>query len=74
MTSQQEKLLNLLCRRSKLCLARVKTRRGKNYDYRPRSQLLRRLSEELGCSRQQARDELLKLRRFILENPQYFHF
>jgi hypothetical protein len=58
----------LLHRKSKSAMLRTKTRWGKAYQYRPRGNLLRRISKTLGISLEEAYDMLIKEREYLLKN------
>ncbi len=58
----------LLRQRSKLAMLRTKTRWGKAYEYRPRGNLLRRISETLKISLEDAYDMLMKEREYLLKD------
>lgn len=64
------KAFPLLRRRSQLCLVRTKSRWGKDYYYRPRGNLLRRISKQLGITLESAYDQLLTEREYLLSHPQ----
>jgi hypothetical protein len=51
---------------SRRAFLRVKTRYGRPYDYRPRGDLLERLSRELGWSKEQVLDKIVEEREFLL--------
>lgn len=58
----------LLHRESKSAMLRTKTRWGKAYEYRPRGNLLRRISKILKISLEEAYDMLLKEREYLLQD------
>jgi energy-converting hydrogenase A subunit M len=49
-------------------MLRIKTRWGKPYEYRPRGNLLRRISKTLNISLEEAYDMLLKEREYLLQD------
>lgn len=61
-----------LSRRTRKCMIRKKWRWGKEYFYRPRSNLVRRISLEFNCSESEALSLLDDARKFVLKNPQYY--
>ncbi len=58
----------LLHRESRSAMLRTKTRWGKPYYYRPRGNLLRRISKTLNISLEEAYDMLLKEREYLLQD------
>ena len=58
----------LLHRESKSAMLRTKTRWGKAYEYRPRGNLLRRISKTLKISLEEAYDMLMKEREYLLQD------
>jgi len=66
--------MNLICypllgTRSKRALTREKSSYGADYHYRPRGNLLQRLSRETGLSPEDCYQQLLKERAYLLRNP-----
>jgi hypothetical protein len=55
-----------LCTRSRRAINRTAWR-GRKYVYSPRTDLLRRLSEETGMSTEQCREQLHRERKWLLE-------
>lgn len=57
----------LLRQRSKNAMLRTKTRWGKAYQYRPRANLLKRISKTLNISIEDAYHMLIKEREYLLK-------
>jgi predicted amidohydrolase len=57
-----------LCSRSRKAFKKTKKRWGRNYQYRPRGDLLQRLSQETGLSLWEVNEKLKEERREYLEN------
>ena len=72
MNQQQSTLYNLLQGKTRKRLARKKWRLGKKFLYAPNANLLKRLSETLNISKEDALDQLNDLREYLLNYPQYY--
>lgn len=62
----------ILNARSKRAILRQKKRWGHPYEYKPRRDLLARLSEELKMTEEQVKDQIDKEREWLLEHRRYF--
>lgn len=60
-------LYHRLSTRSKRALLKTKGRYGHDYFYQPRGTLLQRLAQETGMSKDEVALQLLKERRYLLE-------
>lgn len=61
-------LYQKLSSRSRRAMKRTRDRHGRPYEYRPRGNLLDRLSRETGLSLSAVYDQLMKERRELLRN------
>lgn len=59
-----------MCRDSQLCMRRTRWRWGKSYQYRPHRQMINRLAMELGMTTDEVYNQIMRERRYLLENPQ----
>ncbi len=66
------KIYPRLGRKSKLCMVRRRWRFKDEYEYHPRSHLVRRLTQEMGHTEEWVRNQIAKEREFLLQYPQYF--
>lgn len=61
-----------LNRKSQSAMRRRRWRFKNEYEYKPRSHLIRRLVQELGQSEEWVRNRIDEERAFLLRFPQYF--
>ncbi|MBW4514173.1 MAG: hypothetical protein KME11_03100 [Timaviella obliquedivisa GSE-PSE-MK23-08B] len=61
-------LWTLLGTNTRRAIKRRRSRFGRSYTYNPRGDLLQRLSEETGQSREQVYQQLLDIRQDLLRN------
>jgi hypothetical protein len=64
------KAFPLMRRRSQLPMLRITTKWGEVYHYRPRGNLLVRISKQLGISLEDAYDQILTEREYLISHPQ----
>ncbi len=65
-------LYPLLSQRSRTAIKRVWKRWGHAYEYRPRRDLVTRLSHQTGLNQTQVREQLERERQFILRHREYY--
>ena len=68
----QLKIYPLLNGDSKKAMRREKKRFGKYYNYTPRANLVKRLSDQLNISEEEVRAQIVLERNFIINNQRYF--
>lgn len=66
------KIYPRLNKKSKNAIKRKLCSWGRNYQYNPRPHLVRRLSQELGLTEEQVREQIQKERKFLLQYRGYY--
>lgn len=66
------KIYPRLCKESKNAIKRKLWRWGNPYEYVPRANLVKRLSQELGMTEEQIKEQIKEEREFLLQYPGYY--
>lgn len=70
--SSLQSLIDSLARKTRLAMLRKKGRFGRDYDWNPRPNLVRRVSRELGINEEEAYDRLIAAKQYVRAHPQYY--
>ena len=66
-------LYHQLSTRSQRAIRKTKGRFGRDYHYSPRGNLLERLAEQNGMTKEEVYHQLVRERQFLLKYSQYYH-